>query len=108
MSQPVHNLGIVDAKRAAIVLLCLTGFLMLINLRHGITHPDGNSYWLFDTRMFLPTRAALTLNLLFYAYLLGIGIVLYRAAQGKERLIVKWLVRTYLSWPHPIFFLDFS
>jgi hypothetical protein len=98
MSQPVHTLGLIDTKRAAIVVSCLTGFLMLINLRHGIAHPNKGSYWIFDTRWFLPVRAAMMLNLILYMYLLWIGIALYRAAQGKERLIViGWFVPIFLG-----------
>jgi hypothetical protein len=88
MAQPVHNLGLIDNKRLAIAAFCLTAFLMLTSFRHGIPHPTNGSYWLLDTRMFFPTGVAITLNLLLYLYLLLMGTSFYRAALGRERLIV--------------------
>jgi hypothetical protein len=98
MEQAVHSSGLIDNKRFAIAAFCLTTFLMLINFRHGIAHPKNGSYWLFDTRMFLPTRVAITLNLFFYAYLLLTGMSIYWAARGQERLIViSWFAVIFLG-----------
>jgi hypothetical protein len=103
MEQPVHNPGLIENKRAAIGVFCLTTLLILTDLRHGIATPKHGSYWLFDSRWFLLPRVALAVNLLFYVYLLWIGISFYRAAQGPERLIVVgWLVAIFLG---PIQFL---
>jgi hypothetical protein len=46
----------------------------------------------------LPTRAAVAVNVGFYAYLFYLGIVFYRMAQGKERVLVAgWFVGIFLG-----------
>jgi len=96
MKRPVHNPGLIENKRVAIGVFCLTTLLILTDLRHGIATPKHGSYWLFDSRWFLPPRVAMAVNLLFYVYLLWIGISFYRAAQGPELLIVVgWLAAIF-------------
>jgi len=80
------------------VALCLTGFVTALSFRRVISHSQFKSYWLFDLRFILPTWAAAAVNLGFYAYLLWLGVMFYRMAQGEERLLVAgWFVGIFFG-----------
>lgn len=82
----IHN------KRGAVIALCLTGFVTALSFRNVLSHSQHESRWLVDLPFILPTWAVAEVNRGLYAYLLWLGVVFYRVAQGKERFLVAgWL-----------------
>jgi hypothetical protein len=97
MDQPENNPGLVHNRAVAVVALCLTGFVAALSFRGLFSSAQHKSYWLLDLRLILPIRAA-AINVGFYAYLLWLGVVFYRAARGKERILVAgWFVAILLG-----------
>jgi len=61
---------------------------MVLSFRDVFSHSHREFHWLFDLHFLLPTWAVATVNLAFGAYLIWVGAMFYRIAQGKERLII--------------------
>src|SRR5580700_10053766 len=106
MDQPEYKRGLIANKRDAVIALCLTGIVTAFTVRaavfrslRGATfHSQHTLPWLFDARFMLPARAAMAVNVGFYAYVLFLGIAFYRMAQGKERVLVAgWFVGIFLG-----------
>jgi hypothetical protein len=106
MDQPEYKRGLIANKRDAVIALCLTGIVTAFTVRaavfrslRGATfHSQHTLPWLFDARFMLPARAAMAVNVGFYAYLLFLGIAFYRMAQGKESVLVAgWFVGIFLG-----------
>jgi len=92
MGQPEFKPRLIHNKRGAVIALCLTGYLAALSFRNVLSHSQHKSHWLVDLHFILPTWAVAGVNLGFYAYLLWLGVVFYRVAQGKERFLVAgWL-----------------
>jgi hypothetical protein len=97
MGQPEFKPRLIHNKRGAVIALCLTGYLAALSVRDVLWHSQRQHHWLLDFdwlvlwHISLPTWAVAGVNLGFYAYLLWLGVVFYRVAQGKERvLVVGW------------------
>jgi hypothetical protein len=106
MEQPKYKPGLIHNRRDAVIALCLTGFVATLSVWdavsrsfHGVVYRSQHRLpWLLDLRFMLPTRAAVAVNVGFYAYLFYLGIVFYRMAQGKERVLVAgWFVGIFLG-----------
>jgi hypothetical protein len=106
MEQPKYKPGLIHNKREAVIALCLTGFVAATTVWGAVSRSfHGAAYrslhklpWLLDLRFMLPTRAALAVNVGFYAYLFYLGVAFYRMAQGKERVLVAgWFVGIFLG-----------
>src|SRR6202453_2312511 len=106
MEQPKYKPGLIQNRRDAVIALCLTGFVAALTVWgavsrsfHGVVYRSQHRLpWLLDLRFMLPTRAAVAVNVGFYAYLFYLGIVFYRMAQGKERVLVAgWFVGIFLG-----------
>jgi hypothetical protein len=85
--------GFIRTRRAAIVSAALTGFVAAVTFRNVFFFPPHHrrSHWFLDAGFILPKWALLPLNFAFYAYLIWLCIVFFRAAQGRERtLVVGW------------------
>lgn len=92
-AHPIENV------RGAVVALCLTAIVAALSFREALLHTQHKSYWLVDLRSILPASAAVVVNLGFYAYLLWLGIMFYRSARGKERVVVTgWFASLFLGW----------
>src|SRR6266481_2761263 len=88
MGQPELKPRLIHNKRGALIALCLTGFVAALSFRDVLSHSQHKSHWLVDLHFILPTWAVAGVNLGFYAYILWLGVVFYRIAQGKERVLV--------------------
>jgi hypothetical protein len=99
MEEARDKASLLENTRDAVVALCLTGIVAAMSFRDLLRHIEHKSYWLFDMRWILPTWAAVVANVGFYAYLLWLGIISYRTARSKERLVVAgWFVSMVLGW----------
>jgi hypothetical protein len=99
MEQSENKPRLIESTRAAIIALCLTGFVAALSFRELVRHAHYKSYWLLDLRGILPAPAAAVVNVGFYAYVLWLAVVFYRSAQGKERVLVAgWIGAIFLGW----------
>jgi hypothetical protein len=99
MEQTKDKLRLIESRRGAVVAVCLTGIMAALSFRDLAFHPRHQSYWLLDLRWILPGSAAAAVNIGFYAYLLWSGVVFYRYAQGRERVLVAgWFGSLFLGW----------
>lgn len=98
MEQPEFKPRLIHKKRGAVIALCLTGYVAALSFRDVLSHSQHKSHWLVDLHFMLPTWAVAAVNLGFYAYLLWLGVVFYRIAQGKERVLVAgWFTGFFLG-----------
>jgi hypothetical protein len=94
MGQPESKPRLIHNKRGAVIALCFTGYIAALSFRDVFSHSQRKHHWLLDLDWFvylhatLPAWAVAAVNLGFYACLFWGGVVLYRIAQGKERLLV--------------------
>ena len=94
MGQPEFKSRLIHNKRGAVIVLCCTGYIAALSFRDVLSHSQGKHHWLLDLdwlvylHFTLPAWAVAGVNLGFYACLLWGGVVLYRIAQGKERVLV--------------------
>lgn len=89
MAQREHKFRLIGNRFNAVIAVCLTGFLAARDLRavfSGVTHTSG---WLFPLDSLpLPIWGVITLNVVFYIYMLWLAYWAYRATQGNERVVV--------------------
>jgi hypothetical protein len=106
MEQPKCKPGLIHNRRDAVIALCLTGFVAALTVWgavsrffQGVVYRSQHGLpWVLDLRFMLPTRAAVAVNVGFYAYLLYLGVGFYRMAQGKERILVAgWFFGIFLG-----------
>jgi hypothetical protein len=88
MQQAEHKPGLIHDRRDAVIALCLTGFVTAWSVRDAVYQSQHKLPWLLDLQFMLPSRAAVAVNVGFYTYLLCLGVVFYRMARGKERVLV--------------------
>ena len=94
MGQPEFKPRLIHSKRGAVIALCFTGYLAALSYRDVLSHSQRKHHWLLDLdwlvylHITLPAWVGTGVNLAFYAYLFWGGVVLYRIAQGKERVLV--------------------
>lgn len=104
MGQPEFKPRLIHTKRGAVIALCLTGYAATLSVRDVLWHPQRRYHWLLDLdwlvywHISLPAWVVAGVNLAFYAGLLWGGVLLYRIAQGKERvLVVGWTAAIFLG-----------
>jgi hypothetical protein len=94
MGQPESKPRLIHNKRRAVIVLCFTGYIAALSFRDVFSHSQRKHHWLLDLDWLvylhatLPAWAVAAVNLGFYACLFWSGVVLYRIAQGKERVLV--------------------
>jgi hypothetical protein len=94
MGQPEFKPRLIHSKRGAVFVLCRTGYLATLSVRDVLWHSQRQHHWLLDFdwlvlwHISLPAWIVAGVNLGFYACLFWGGVVLYRIAQGKERVLV--------------------
>ena len=94
MGQPEFKPRLIHTKRGALITLCCTGYVAASSVRDALWHPQRQHPWLLDFdwlvlwHISLPAWVVAGVNLAFYAGLLWGGVLLYRIAQGKERVLV--------------------
>lgn len=104
MGQPISKRGLIHNKRDAVIALCLTGYVAALSFRNVLSHSPRKHPWLLDLdwlaylHFALPAWAVAGVNLVFYAGLFWGGALLYRIAQGRERvLVVGWFASIFLG-----------
>ena len=97
MEQSEIKPRLIHTKRGAVIALCLSGYLAALSVRDVLWHSQRQHHWLLDFdwlvlwHISVPAWIVAGVNLAFYAVLLWGGVLLYRIAQGKERvLVVGW------------------
>ena len=103
MRQPESKPRLIHTKRGAIIALCFTGYVAALSVWNVLWHSQRQHHWLLDFdwlglwHISLPAWVVAGVNLAFYAGLLWGGVLLYRIAQGKERvLVVGWAAAIFL------------
>lgn len=111
MGQPEFSARLIHTRRGAAVVLCVTGYLAALSVRDVLWHQPREHHWPLDLdqpvydldrlgywHISLPAWVVAGANLGFYAALLWGGVLLYRIAQGKERvLVVAWAALIFLG-----------
>lgn len=99
MEQSKDKPRIIENLCGATVALCLTGIVTALSFVDALPHLLSKpSYWLLDLRWIFPAPVAAAVNVGFYAYLGWLGVMFYRYAQGKERILVAgWFVSLFLG-----------
>jgi hypothetical protein len=104
MGQPELKPRLIHTKRGAVIALCFTGYVAALSVRDLLWHSQRQHHWLLDLdwlvylHVFLPAWVVAGVNLAFYAGLLWGGVLLYRIARGKERLlVVAWAAGIFLG-----------
>ena len=104
MGQPEFKPRLIHTKRGAVFALCCTGYVVTLSVRDALWHSQRQHHWLLDLdwlvlwHISLPAWVVAGVNLAFYAGLLWCGVLLYRIAQGKERvLVVGWAAAMFLG-----------
>ncbi len=94
MGQPEFKARLIHTKRGAVIALCFTGYGGALSVRDVLWHSQRQHHWLLDLdwlvywHISLPAWVIAGVNLAFYAGLLWGALLLYRIAQGKERVLV--------------------
>ena len=94
MGQSEFKPRLIHTKRGAVFALCCTGYIATLSVRDVLYHSQRQHHWLlgFDWlalwHISPPAWTVAGANLAFYAGLLWGGVLLYRIAQGKERVLV--------------------
>jgi hypothetical protein len=104
MGQPEFKPRLIHTKRGAVIVLCFTGYAAALSVRDVLWHSQRQHHWLLDLdwlvywHISLPAWVIAGVNLAFYAGLLWGALLLYRIAQGKERvLVVGWAAGIFLG-----------
>ena len=94
MGQPESKPRLIHTKRGAVLALCFTGYIAALSVRGVLWHSQRQHRWLLDLdwlvywHISLPAWVVAGINLAFYAGLFWCGALLYRIAQGRERVMV--------------------
>src|ERR1035438_10636914 len=98
MGQSELKHRLIHTRFGAVFALCSTGYVAALVFRNVLSHSQHKSHWLVDLHFILPTWAEAGVNLVFYACLVWGSAVLYRIAQGKERVVVcGWVTSFFLG-----------
>lgn len=98
MGQSELKHRLIHTKYGAVFALCSTGYVAALVFWNVPSHSQHKFHWLVDLHFILPTWAEAGVNLVFYAYLVWGSAVLYRIAQGNERLLVcSWVTSFFLG-----------
>lgn len=89
MAQREYKFRLIGNRFNAVIAVCLTGFLATRDLRAVFSGVPQTSSWLIPLDSLpLPVWGVISLNLVFYIYMLWLGYWAYRATQGNERVVV--------------------
>jgi hypothetical protein len=87
---------LIHTKRGAIIVLCSTSYVAVLSFRNLLLQSQHETPWLIDPLSLLPAWAVAGINLGFCACLIWGLAVLYRLAQGNERVLVGAWVTSFL------------
>ena len=89
---------LIGSRFTAAVGVVLTGYVAALTLRAAFWQSPHHFHWLLAVDTFLPARATLAVNLVFYGWLVWLCVVFPRALHGKERVLaVGWALSLLLS-----------
>jgi hypothetical protein len=111
MEQAESKPRLINTRRGAVFALCFTAYVAAMSVRDVVWQPHYPRHWLLDLDQLvhytdqlwhwhfsLPVWVVVGANLALYAALLWGGVLLYRAAQGKERaLIAGWIAGFFVG-----------
>jgi hypothetical protein len=98
MQQSEPKLRLIHTKYGALFALRSSGYVAALVFRNVLSHSRHKSEWLLDLHFILPTWAKAGVNLVFYACLVWVITLLYRMAQGKERIFLgAWVTSFFLG-----------
>src|SRR5579872_7275499 len=87
MERVEHKDGFIRTRRMAVIVLFVTGYIAALSFWQLLSDIPYKSHLLVPLDFLLPSRAVVAVNIGFYAYLLWLGVVIYRITRGKERLL---------------------
>src|SRR5215469_4492591 len=94
---PIRLIG---NRSGALVAVCLTGYLAVMDFRAAFSHIPRKSRWLIPLDSLpLPIWAAVTINVAFYIYMLWLGVFFFRGGKGKERVVIAGFLTAALISP---------
>lgn len=89
---------LIHTKYFAAFALCSSGYVAALVFRKVLSHSQHKPEWLLDLHFILPTWAEAAANLIFYACLVWSITLLWRLAQGKERVFLgSWATSFFLG-----------
>jgi hypothetical protein len=89
---------LIGSRFSAAVGVVLTGYVAALTLRAAFRQSPHHFHWLLPVDTFLPARATLAVNLVFYACIVWLCIVFPRALHGKERVLaLGWALSLLVS-----------
>jgi hypothetical protein len=98
MERSIAKARLIENRLTAVVAFCLTGIVMALSFREVARHAQHKSHWFLDLRSILPAPAAAVVEVGFCLYLFWLGLVFYRVARGKERILVAgWIGALFLG-----------
>jgi len=100
--------SLIGNKTASLAALLLTGLVAAQTFRGAFAANQHHSRWLFPLFFSVPRWTFLTLQFAFIGYLLWVGFVFFRAAAGKERIIVAAWSFAVFSGPVSTFLPRFA
>lgn len=88
---------LIGSRFTAGVGVVLTGYVAALTLRAAFWQSPHHFHWLLSVDTFLPARAALVVNVVFYAWLVWQCVVFPQALRGKERVLaIGWALSLLL------------
>jgi hypothetical protein len=100
MEQPKSKPQLMGNKLTAAIALCSTGLVGVQSFRAVFSHAPNRPHWLVSLDFVsVPIWTVATVNLAFYVFFLWTGVEFYRAAQGKERIVVAGWFNVLLLSP---------
>lgn len=89
---------LIGNRPAAVIAALSTGLVTALAIRSAFVSPVQSYNWLLPLFLPLPHWALPAAQVLFYGYLLGLCVLFFRIALGKERLVVMaWALAIFLN-----------
>jgi hypothetical protein len=96
MAQQAFKPRLIHTKRGAIIALCMTAYVATFSFRNVFLQSQHKPpLLLINLPFLLPAWVVAGVNLGFYAGLIWGSVLLYRLAQGKERVLVSCWVTSF-------------
>ena len=92
------QLRLIGNRPAAVIAAISTGLVTALAIRSAFVSPVHSYDWLHLLFVWLPHWVFPAAQVLFYGYLLGLCVLFFRIALGKERLVVlAWTLAILLT-----------
>jgi hypothetical protein len=87
MERVEYKDGFIRTRRAALIALCVTGYIAALSFWSLFSDAPHKTFWFVGPGL-LPSWIVVPANVAFYAYLLWVGVALYRITNGKELILI--------------------